>query len=97
MHRWVLMAGLLVSGCGGDDSNEDIAPHCERMREHLIELRLADTTAIDRDAHRAAMQSALGKDFVARCVAGMTSREIDCVLEAASTEFANACSRTARH
>jgi len=57
----------------------------------MIELRLADTTGIDRETHRELMRGALGTDFVENCARRMTMTQVDCVVAAADPESAAAC------
>lgn len=93
---WVVFA---VCSCGGGEDpgeTEDRARYCERMRDHMVALRLADATGIDRDAYRTLMRDALGTDFIARCSSTMSLAQIDCVLEAPDAAAAAACSSTTR-
>lgn len=82
-------AGL---GCGGDDELESSprATPCERLRDHLIDLRLADAKHVDQAAHRDAMKQAMGRDFLASC-AKLDRAEIDCALDAPDATTASAC------
>jgi len=81
-------------GCGGgsigNESEREQTP-CERLRDHVVELRLADATGVDLVAHREAMRQALGEDFIARCQSAMTERQIECTLDAADLETAASC------
>lgn len=98
--RHLALALLVLVGCGsGDDGGLESADEsltaCERMRDHLIDLRLVGATGVDRTAHREAMRSALGPDFLDRCKQSMTSRQIDCVVFALDEETAAACTAAA--
>jgi len=86
----VLLA--LIASCGGDDDRDPPTQEtpCERLRDHLIELRLADARRIDRAAHRDAMKQAMGDDFLASC-AKLDRAEIDCALDARDAITASAC------
>jgi hypothetical protein len=69
MRRMMLIA-IMCIGCGaGDDDHEPLRERttCERLRDHLIELRLADATGVDRDAHREALRQAIGPNVVSSC------------------------------
>lgn len=46
---------------------------------------------IDRQAHRAAMQRALGDAFVTSCVKSITHEQLSCALEAKTSSTAAAC------
>jgi hypothetical protein len=88
----VLLFGLLLGvGC----SREDSRGRCERLRDHLADLRLAQSAGVDEAAHREAMKAALGDDFLSRCASKLGSREIDCALKATDAAAAAACSAVA--
>jgi len=94
--RPLALAFLVVLGCSGgeDDGLESVdesVTACERMRDHLVDLRLVGASGVDRAAHREAMRSALGAEFVERCQHSMTPRQIDCVVFALDNEAATAC------
>jgi hypothetical protein len=86
----VLFASFAASCTGGADI-EPPDKQCERMREHLIDVKLADAMEVDRGAHAAAMRSALGSDFVSRCVETMSDKQRECVLKAVDSAATNAC------
>jgi hypothetical protein len=87
---FVLVAG--VAGCGVDEQPESSsrASLCERLRDHLIDLRLVDAKHVDLAAHRAAMKQAMGADFLASC-GKLDPSEISCSLGAPDTNTASAC------
>jgi hypothetical protein len=94
MHRFILVMGLMASGCGtGHEAPEhdELSRHCGQMRDHLVDLRLADATGMDRKRHRELMRNVLDDDFVRNCSRTMTMKEIECVLGAASSESTTAC------
>ncbi len=94
--RMSLVLLALVASCGGDDDPE-LSPRetpCERLRDHLIDLRLADAKHVDQAAHRDAMTQAMGGDFLASCEK-LDSSEIECVLDAPDTTSATACATRA--
>lgn len=85
----VLLA--LVGAVSACNETEDIKASCTKARDHLIELRLADASGVDRDAHRAAMKHALGDSFVSSCQRSMSSAQVRCVLSAKNSAAATAC------
>lgn len=81
-----------VAGCGTDEARtEDSSHRCERVRDHLIDLRLAAATNVNVEAHRKAMQGALGEGFMSSCQT-MSDVQTRCVLDATDSESAVACS-----
>jgi hypothetical protein len=94
MLRFILAIGLAAGGCsnGREISEQDeLLHHCERVRNHIVELRLADTTGIDRERHRELMRGTLGDDFVGSCARTLTMAQVKCVLGSADSESATAC------
>ncbi len=90
--RKILAVLILVAACGDDqDIETPELSRCEQLRDHLIDLRLADTARVDKDAHRVAMRNALGKSFLDEC-ARLPEREIDCAFEATDSSTVAACS-----
>lgn len=83
---------LLCAGCGGepDPVGESPTVACEKYREHLLDVRIAKVSS-NRDAHRKALQNALGDDFVARCARTKTQADLDCEMKATTTERLRAC------
>ena len=94
--RMSLVLLALVASCGGEDEPESSPREtpCERMRDHLIDLRLADAQHVDHAAHRDAMKQAMGGAFLASC-AKLERSQIDCVLDAPDTTSATACATRA--
>lgn len=91
LWKFAFLVACLVA-CGGEREDTDQSTHaCERVRDRLVDLRLADATGIDRKAHRETMRRAMGSDFVARCESSMTRSQIDCVLQAADAASAREC------
>jgi len=72
---------------------------CTRMRDHIIDLRLADFSnikdsdgkTIDVSGHRSALTNALGDSFINECAEKMTASELKCQLEARSDSSASDC------
>lgn len=94
MHKYLFVALALVFGCTGDE--EEPAPRatpCELLREHLIDLRLADAMHVDKDAHREAFRTAMGHDFLDSC-SKLGDDAIRCALGAPDSTTASACAGT---
>lgn len=89
------IAGLVVmlafAGCTSSDKSERAtAAQCERVRDHLVELRVVGTQA-DASAHRDAIKDALGTRFTDECVATVDRGQIDCSLAAKDATSALSC------
>ena len=93
----VFVVGLVpAGGCASDDDAASASTRrCTMLRDHLVELRLASAQGVDHVAHRAAMQQALGDDFVTTCTSSLGEREIRCALDATDTATATSCSHAA--
>lgn len=95
LRRTALLSLLLVA-CSSEDERSEGTP-CERMRDHIVNLRLADVTGIDRTAHREKLRRALGSSFVANCKESMTDEQVTCVLNALDSGAATACVAAVKH
>ena len=93
-----MRAGLLLlltawTACGTDE--DDVAPlpetPCERLRDHLVELRMADVTGVDVEPHKQAMRQAMGPSFLASCARDLTPSQIRCATVAVDSNAASAC------
>lgn len=84
---------LLIASCAANGDARAEVRHCEQLRDRLVENQLAVTTGVDKAAHRDALRSALGADFVERCTQTMTEDEVDCVLKASSESAIRNCKR----
>jgi hypothetical protein len=89
------IAGLVVvitlGSCASSDKSERAtAAQCERVRDHVIDLRLAGTQ-VDVQAHRDAIKDALGSRFTEECVATVDRAQIDCSLAAKDATSALSC------
>jgi hypothetical protein len=95
-HLNCLLAAIL-SACTSSVGEEPAdSRHCERLRDHLVDLQVADihiATGIDREAHRRAMAQALGSSFVSSCIAKLTETQVDCALDTHDAAAAAACTR----
>ena len=101
-----LCVWVALVGCSSDD--EVSRAKCEKLRDHLVDLRLAGVTqvtttsgsatqvpGVDVAAHRAAMKHALGESFLSSCQKTQNADQIKCALAANDTEIALACSKSA--
>jgi hypothetical protein len=81
---------VLFAACAGDEGGPAPTP-CEQLRDHLIDLRLADASPkVDKDAHRAAMRNAFDLTFFASC-SELADAERACALSATTLSDATAC------
>jgi len=90
--RMNLVVLALIASCGGDDDADAVVREtpCELLRDHLIDLRLADAKHVDQAAHRDAMKQAMGGDFLESC-ARLDGSQINCALDAPDMTSATAC------
>jgi hypothetical protein len=84
---------VALSACADEPSPQETArKRCVALRDHLIDLRLADAAqAIDVTAHREAMKQALGEGFIETCVQQVSAGELNCELSATNLSAASAC------
>jgi hypothetical protein len=90
---------LALAACGANDVADDVskdervASPCEQLRDHLVDLRVADATGTPAQLaqHRAAMTRALGDDFVASCEDNLDSQQIACSTAATDLAAVSAC------
>jgi hypothetical protein len=81
------LAVLCTTACTQDESIEQ---KCERLRDHVVDLRTEGLPAADVAAHRSALKNALGDQFTEECKS-MTPKQIDCGLAADEISLAAAC------
>lgn len=89
--RKILLVLIVVAACGNEQDNEVELTPCEQLREHLIDIRLADAVNVDKESHREAMRQALGRDFLSRC-SQLGDAAVTCALVAPDSASAAACS-----
>jgi hypothetical protein len=91
--RWTrrLVSLLLVASCAASGDSRASRQQCEQLRDHLIDVKLAAATGVDKAGHREAMRSALGADYVARCAEAVTDGELECALKASDDDALQAC------
>jgi len=86
----------LLAGCGEDEEEAALArtQQCERMRDRLVELRLASATNLGAalEQHRAALTQALGPQFIDACTRSVSEAQVGCVLAAHDSLAAAQCS-----
>jgi hypothetical protein len=85
--RWLIPILAVLGACSSERVVE--RSDCERLREHLIDVRLAGITT-DVEAHRSTLRSSLREDFVDRCLESSID-DLDCRLAAASWDELAAC------
>jgi hypothetical protein len=79
---------LATGGCGSSDEPE-VNP-CERLREHVLDVSLADVAGVDREQHRAALGASM-TTFVSTCTDRLSEHQITCALVAPTTVAIAAC------
>ena len=89
------MLGLSVALAAACAAQEDEAVatrnRCLKLRDHMVDLRVATATEVDVTKHREAMTNALGDDFVGRCQQ-LPAADIKCALASTDLSSAGACS-----
>jgi hypothetical protein len=90
--RVVVTVGVLVLGActSRDEDGQASARQCEQHRDHLVDLRLADASGVDRDAHRKIMKRALNENFAISCTS-LSGAQIKCALDAKTLSDAASC------
>ena len=88
------MLFVVFVGCAshGDEQSRD--KDCARVRDRMIELRLASVdgaSGVDVAAHRRALENAVGRDLMSSCEKSMSAAQVKCVLAAKDAAAANAC------
>jgi hypothetical protein len=90
----IFALAIVVAACSGDEVDEKpAATRCETLREHLIDLRLEDAVQVDKNAHRDALRTAMGRDFLTAC-SKLSDDAITCALRAPDSSTASACAGT---
>ncbi len=95
MLKWLALGAVLVSCGGASDEDGTLAntSQCERLREHIVDLRIGSATNLRKDLeqHRAALTNALGPQFVEDCTKRMSAAQVTCALEARDAQAATEC------
>jgi hypothetical protein len=89
MRRVALLVAIV--SCASEEPMS-VEARCEKVLDRWIELELAETKDIDREAHAKAKRAAFGADFVAGCATKLTEAQRDCLLAATSSAAASVCS-----
>jgi len=77
-----------ATGCTAEE--ETRARKCERLREHVIDLRVGGLPKSDQQAHATALRQALSSTFNDDCMS-MSNRQLSCALGATDVVAATAC------
>lgn len=85
----IVVAFASTSGCGDESPPQQDHAACQRLRDHVVDLRVAEVDQ-DRDAHRDALKRALGTEFMARCESQPRSR-FDCEMKATNIDGLRSC------
>ncbi len=88
----VAVSVVALTGCTHDETVDRRS--CEKLRDHLIDVRVGDTHDRDAAQHRAAMKAALGDDFVENCLHTMTVDQLKCAMSASDLGATSECART---
>ena len=89
----ILVTGALASlpSCWSESDSDSVTrKDCDRLREHLIDVRMQSVTA-DHAQHRIAIASSLDEYFLSSCVDGMTSSYVECAHAARDSDALAAC------
>lgn len=96
MRRVALGVISFIVACSSSDDVDVDRRRCEKLRDHMVELRLHDVkSGIDVRAHKEAMKRALGERFVTGCMKELSPSELQCHLRARDLATATACSKRA--
>lgn len=89
--RIFVVAVILASAGCTQDAEEVAAQRCKQLREHLVDLRVQAMPAIEgQEAHRAALQQAIGDEFIDTC-RKLPASSVECALNASDSAAAGAC------
>lgn len=89
---FVTCAIAILTSCFSESEPDVVGrQECERLRDHLVELRMNGVSA-DHEQHRNALRSALGDSFVIACVERTTPSHVRCALAATDSDTLLACS-----
>lgn len=87
----VISAVLVAAFAACSSDSDDVSRRdCERLRDHLIEVRLEAVTA-DREQHRAALEAAVGSSFIDGCLEQMSPGHLRCSLAASDSSALAEC------
>lgn len=89
LYSFAMLAVALTAACGSDAPERVGHAECERLRSHLVELRMETVTA-DHEQHRTAIHTSLDP-FVTTCPDSITSEQLRCSLSAGDFRALAAC------
>lgn len=95
--RGCLLVLLVACGtCGTDEEQDTPVPStpCERLRDHLIDLRMADVKGVDVEPHREAMKQSMGTSFLASCAKDLSPSQLGCATASSDLGAAAQCMAT---
>lgn len=83
---------VTLTACTHDETVDHRS--CEKLRDHLIDVRVKSDGAAGADAaqHRDAMKAALGDDFVDSCERSMSAEQLHCAMNARDLGATRDCS-----
>ena len=91
---FIISIAIIASACGWQAeepaAKDELRDQCAQLRDHLVALDVANVTN-DREAHRAALERALGSGFVDDCAARHAPADVTCGIAASSLEAAAHC------
>lgn len=85
--------GALTSCASESDSVS--RKDCERLRDHLIEIRMQSVT-VDRDQHLIALRSSFDESFITTCFSSTTEEQLACALAAKDSDGLVACAEPSK-
>lgn len=89
-----IACAALIALIGCQSESEDVETKCDKLRQHVVELRTRFLPERDRAAHASALTNAIGPQFLADCNA-MTVKQLNCALAASDTTSLAECAAAA--
>lgn len=85
----VLSLAAALAACGSPQPDDTRRADCERLRDHLVELRV-ETVTEAHDRFRESIQASLGH-VVTSCLESMPASQLRCSLAATDFDALTAC------
>ena len=85
----VLSLAAAIAACGSPQPDDMRRAECERLRDHLVELRL-ETVTEEHDRFRESIRASLSH-VVTSCLESMSASQLRCSLAAADFDALTAC------
>jgi hypothetical protein len=79
-------------GCSSDPDGVS-RKDCQRLRDHLIDIRMQSVTA-DAEQHRAALEAIAGESFITTCVDQTTEEQLHCALASRDGDALTHCAES---